>query len=243
MQIGHNIGFGHANDDGDYNDQTGYMGYSYGDDDWPKMCFNGAKSWQTQWYSSKTRVVDPSVGGCFNEKLYGVASFGNSASSVVLVKIGDDIYVAFNRQTGINSETQDGANQVLVTQQAAGSGEESELVATLSAGGVWNGVVGGRSISVTVLSIDLVSSPAFARVRIAESGNSCTPSVSPTAKPTSSQPTSRKPTSSPSSAKPTSSRPTSRKPTSRPTTAKPTSRKPTSRPTTAKPTSRKPTIF
>jgi hypothetical protein len=126
------------------------------------MCFNGAKSRQTVWYSTKIRVVAPSVGSCFNENLYSVANFSNSASSVVLVKINDNLsdtefYITFNRHSRINLENQEGVNQVLVTHQAAGSGMDLELVAKLSAGGVWNGVSDGI-ISVSILSINCVAS-------------------------------------------------------------------------------------
>jgi hypothetical protein len=57
------------------------MGYSYSQDDGPVMCFNGAKSWQTGWYNPKSAVVTPSTGGCFEGNLYGIADFGNAASS------------------------------------------------------------------------------------------------------------------------------------------------------------------
>jgi hypothetical protein len=46
-EIGHNLGFHHSGEgSAEYADQSGMMGYSYSQDDGPKMCFNGAKSWQ-----------------------------------------------------------------------------------------------------------------------------------------------------------------------------------------------------
>jgi hypothetical protein len=157
---------------------TGFMGFSYDQDD-QLMCFDGAKSWQTGWYASKSKFVDPSTGGCFEGIVYGISDFGNAASSTVLLKINDfsstDYYVAFNRQSGINAGTLEARNQVTVTRQGAeGAGyAESELVAKLSAGGRWSGAVSGKNMAVNVLSIDLASSPAFARVRISENGGSC----------------------------------------------------------------------
>ncbi|KAL3760784.1 hypothetical protein ACHAWU_007850 [Discostella pseudostelligera] len=69
-EIGHNLGYAHSNEGGaSYADQTGMMGYSYGQDDGPTMCFNAAKSWQTQWYVSKSTTVDPSAGTCYEGKL------------------------------------------------------------------------------------------------------------------------------------------------------------------------------
>ena len=50
---GHNFGYGHSgelndqshpSDYSEYADNTGYMGISYYGDDWPRMCFNAAKS-------------------------------------------------------------------------------------------------------------------------------------------------------------------------------------------------------
>jgi hypothetical protein len=86
-QIGHNLGYGHSNEKGTYRDQTGMMGYSYSSDDGPLMCFNSAKSWQTGWYTEKSRIVQ--AGDCFEENLYGIADYNNTASSFVLVKIDD----------------------------------------------------------------------------------------------------------------------------------------------------------
>lgn len=204
------------------------MGFGYIQDDGPIMCFNGAKSWQTGWYASKSTVVNPSTGGCFEGNLFGIADFGNAASSTVLLKINDlsstDYYVAFNRQTGINSGTQEAGNQVTVTRQGAeGTGyAESELVAKLGQGGTWSGAVAGKNMVVTVLSVDLASAPAFARVRISENGGSCTSVPTPSAKPTT-----RKPTSASTTRKPTSAT-TTRKPTANPTAT------PTQAPTTLK---------
>ena len=179
-QIGHNLGYGHSNEGGtSYADQTGMMGYSYGQDDGPVMCFNAAKSWQTQWYASKSIVVDPSAGGCFVGNLYGIADYGNAASSTVLVKIDDasamDYFVAFNRKIGINSGTVEAGDQVTVV-QAGGEGTsyaESSLLAKLSAGGSWSGVVDGKTMVVNVLSINTSASPAYAKIRISENGIVC----------------------------------------------------------------------
>ena len=161
------------------------MGFGYIQDDGPIMCFNGAKSWQTGWYAPKSTVVNPSTGGCFEGNLFGIADFGNAASSTVLLKINDlsstDYYVAFNRQIGINSGTGEAGNQVTVTRQGAeGTGyAESELVAKLGAGGIWSGAVSGKNMIVSVLSINLANAPAYARVRISENGGSCSITIQP----------------------------------------------------------------
>jgi len=229
-QIGHNLGYAHSNEGGQsYADQTGMMGYSYGQDDGPTMCFNAAKSWQTQWYVSKSFTVDPSASSsaqnCFEGKLYGIADFSNAASTVVLAKIDDasatDYFVTFNRQTGINSGTQEAGNLVTVTTTGneGTSYAESSLLAKLGAGGSWSGTIDGKTMVVSVLSITTSSSPGYATVRISENGNSCT-----VADPVTNAPT-RLPTTPPSFP------PTSGSPSSTPTTASPTTKLPTLSPT------------
>ncbi len=122
-QLGHNLNYGHSNKNGTYKDQTGMMGYSYSNDDGPIMCFNGAKSWQTGWYTSKSKVISP--GEVFISKLYGIVDYNNTALSFVLFKINDasatDLYVTYNCQSGINLGTQEGGNQVTIT-RAGGEG-------------------------------------------------------------------------------------------------------------------------
>ncbi|KAL3762703.1 hypothetical protein ACHAWU_001648 [Discostella pseudostelligera] len=189
-EIGHNLGYAHSNEGGyTYDDQSCIMGYSYGYDDSPIMCFNAAKSWQSKWYTSKSTVVDPSAGNCFLGNVYGIADYGSAASSTVLVKIDDasatDYYVAFNRKIGINSGTQEAGNQVTVV-KAGGEGSsyaESDLVAKLSVGGSWSGVVDGKIMIVKVLNINTSSSPGYAQVRISEDGNLCGGPPDPTPPP------------------------------------------------------------
>ena len=53
--------FFHPSCDTFFLDQSGMMGFSYGDDDLPAMCFNAAKNYQLGWYSSQTYAYDPSA--------------------------------------------------------------------------------------------------------------------------------------------------------------------------------------
>ncbi|KAL3760779.1 hypothetical protein ACHAWU_007845 [Discostella pseudostelligera] len=233
-EIGHNLGYAHSNEGGQsYADQTGMMGYSYGLDDGPTMCFNAAKSWQTQWYASKSTTVDPSASSsaqnCFEGKLYGIADFSNAASTVVLAKIDDasatDYFVTFNRQTGMNSGTQEAGNLVTITTTGNEgiSYSESSLLAKLGAGGSWSGTIDGKTMVVNVLSITTSSSPGYATVRVSENGNPCVVSNAPTRLPTT--PPSSSPTRLPTT--PPSSSPTTGSPSSTPTTASPTTELPT----------------
>jgi hypothetical protein len=53
--------------------------------------------------------------------MYGIADYSNPAASVVHVKINNfksrDIYVTYNRMSGLNSGTKDAQNHVTVTCQ------------------------------------------------------------------------------------------------------------------------------
>ncbi|KAI2503877.1 Gametolysin peptidase M11 [Fragilaria crotonensis] len=51
-ELGHNLNLAHSSEGStEYGDQSGLMGYSYGNDDGPIMCFNGPKTWQLGWFS------------------------------------------------------------------------------------------------------------------------------------------------------------------------------------------------
>eukprot|EP00571_Detonula_confervacea_P016393 CAMPEP_0172302430 /NCGR_PEP_ID=MMETSP1058-20130122/4128_1 /TAXON_ID=83371 /ORGANISM="Detonula confervacea, Strain CCMP 353" /LENGTH=626 /DNA_ID=CAMNT_0013012899 /DNA_START=109 /DNA_END=1989 /DNA_ORIENTATION=+ len=271
-EIGHNLGYAHANEGGSYKDQTGMMGYSYSQDNGPIMCFNAAKSWQTGWYSDKAEVVDPSAGNCFEQDVYGISDYSEGVAQVVLVKINDssatDFYVNFNRKNGINSGTVEGGNQVTVVRQGneGTSYSESELMTKMSAGGTWTQTIDGKSMTVRVLSIS-TSGTHFARIRISENDASCTPAtppptVNPTPNPTkfptlppvptppptdipTPSPTTPAPTPAPTNPPPTKA-PTplpTPSPTTAPPTPAPTTSSPTPSPTTGAPTTAAPTKF
>lgn len=189
------------------------MGYSYYGDDWPKMCFNVAKSYQSGWYSAGTITIDPANGEFYDGVLYGIADFGGiDVARTVILKINDfwseDFYVAFNRQTGINADTQEAWDQVTVV-KAGGEGlfyYESDLMAKLNSGE--NYTISelftdsdGNYLTIVVNSIDTSASPGFAHVSIGycmgkpkarceemgqcrwpKSSKRCVPAPSPTAK-------------------------------------------------------------
>jgi len=163
------------------------------------MCFNGAKSWQTGWYSDKTTVVNPGE-NCFEDDIYGISKYGDPSSEVVLVKINDqsatDFYIAFNFKDGINSQTVEAGNRVTVT-SAAGEGSRTKYavstqLAKLFIGGQWSSIIGGKNMQVKVLSAHL--GKGYARIRISENGEDCNTS-SPTKRITS--PPSPSPTKAP----------------------------------------------
>lgn len=181
-EIGHNLGYAHSGADGImYEDETGMMGYSEEEDDEPIMCFNGAKSWQSGWYSSKNATVVPSATNgdeCFEEEVYGIADYDNPDAKYAIVKIDDsgstDYYVAFNKKSGINAGTKSAANQVTVTKSSLEGGYQggkasSDLVATLDSGDEYSVIVDGKNVVIKVGNI----TDSSARVSISENGLGC----------------------------------------------------------------------
>jgi hypothetical protein len=127
------------------------------------MCFNGPKSWQLGWYSDYH--VDLSTNN-YNwiGDLVGFAQKDTAnTSDKMIIRIQDansnkDIYVHFNRKIGFNSETKEGADQVLVSTRTSGVGyAQSDLVAKLNTAGVYtiNDIGGsGASVRINVNSIN-----------------------------------------------------------------------------------------
>ena len=114
-EIAHNLNLDHSGEGAEeYGDQTCIMGYTYSTTYLPKMCFNGAKSFNFGWYSSRTITVSvfTSDTAPFIEQysLIGNADYqisNNDAGSLVVVKLesgSTDYYIYFNRKSGINAE-------------------------------------------------------------------------------------------------------------------------------------------
>jgi len=169
-EIGHNLGFGHSNKNGvGYADRTGMMGYSYKQDDGPKMCFNAPKNFQTGWYTNAQASFYPlaSIDTMVEWTLIGIDDYqvsGNNNGHVVTLRLGDmgdesnsggdDYYVGFNLQSGINEGSIGGTNQVLVFRKTSGGPSqygESDRVADLNPGQAYN-ILGfkGTSLDVTI---------------------------------------------------------------------------------------------
>mmetsp|Transcript_2723 Transcript_2723/g.3968 ORF Transcript_2723/g.3968 Transcript_2723/m.3968 type:complete len:264 (-) Transcript_2723:1351-2142(-) len=120
------------------------MGYVFPETNGPKMCFNGAQSWQLGWYRSKSVTLNP-LQQPWDGQLEGVDDYrkssSTSANSPQMILQLDArrqnvaYYVMFNRKSGINEGTKYGINQVLVTSQAKYNPGQTTLVAKLSAAG------------------------------------------------------------------------------------------------------------
>lgn len=207
-EIGHNLALAHSNEGATaYADQSGMMGYSYGSDDGPRMCFNAAKSFQLGWYSNNVQTVTLTSGLGQSYTLVGIVNYPNDTSNenkvVLKVETGtpNDYYINFNRRTGFNSGTQEGGDQVTIVLQG-GDGvnySQSDLLAKLSAGGSYtiSDPALGADLVITVDAIDLTSIPSVAQVSLCLGNCAPTPPTpNPTPAPTTKPPT-KSPTASP----------------------------------------------
>ena len=217
-EIGHNLGLGHAGENGvSYGDKSGYMGYSYAQDDTPLMCFNAFHSWKLGWYHMKSVVVPK--GGSFNGYLSGFVDYGNSGAETVLIRLErnnndseSDFFVNYNKKTGFNSGTLTGGDQVLVV-YGDGASSKSTLVAKLNS---------GDSITLDDFSVRVNSIDADAEITVNPTVNPTNPTVNPTVNP---------PTVNPPTVNPTQRTQTpTKKPTDVPT-VNPTQQIPTKKPT------------
>jgi hypothetical protein len=174
-EIGHNLNLAHAWDDnGEYEDKTGMMGFSYSEAD-TKMCYNPAKSWQLGWYAFRRTHVDFGNGAGFTGELIGLTDYEhpNSSGKYVNVKVGGSdysahLYVGFNLDSGINDGTKEARNQVTVHEKVGVGYAKSELVARLSTGNSYtiNNFEGSKTLNINVNSINMLASPPFADVDI-----------------------------------------------------------------------------
>ncbi|KAL3919920.1 MAG: hypothetical protein SGILL_003513 [Bacillariaceae sp.] len=137
-ELGHNFYLAHSNEGSNaYDDKTGMMGISYGEDD-TSMCFNPGKSWQLGWYQDKNVFLDPQTTPAFRAEMVGVEHYQQySASDTVVIKIEDgstSYYVGYNRQDGMNGQTKEAGNRVTVVKKTTIGYQTTNLVAKLSSG-------------------------------------------------------------------------------------------------------------
>jgi hypothetical protein len=130
------------------NDESGHMGRNGDDITYnykPNRCYNAANSYQLDWYTGYYRdyteldLQNPSngvdIGGVeYNEvRLVGFTQYeadGSNEGSVVSLRLpnvwGNDYYLGFNHQGGINSDTSQAENEVTLLQKVNGPYEQGE---------------------------------------------------------------------------------------------------------------------
>ena len=171
------------------------MGNPLYSDDVGKMCFNAAKTWQLGWYNDKKITVDPLVNSDTSVTMVGVADYAVAGSNryvVTKIETGTsvDLFVAFNRATGINSQNDQADDQVTIV-ETGNNGEsysQSFLKATLLQGQSYvatNFAGSGQDLTITATAITLSNtagaSQAVVNVKL---GENVPPTKSPTKAPT-----------------------------------------------------------
>ena len=223
-EIGHNMGFGHSGrGDNSYGDRSSMMGYSYDNDDGPKMCFNAAKNYQLQWYNRQKATFDPlanlntsrkftmngvdeyKVSGDTNEKLITLRlllsgdTFIRENENSNFGNFGPDYYIGFNDAKGVNEGTLEGRNQILLFRKNEGGPDRygtSTLLIALDVGkGVNINNWKGSSTVVTVLFESLTNNGRDANISIRTEDPNNPPTSSTTPQPAASP--IRSPTASP----------------------------------------------
>jgi len=119
-EMGHNIGNLHSGLGTDeYGDITGYMGYGSSYQDAPQKCFNGVKNHQHGWFQTREVAVDPN-----STNLIQLAAFTDfnktSESQPVLLSIGAQYYLQYNRAKLFNVGTGAKIDTVTITEDTIG---------------------------------------------------------------------------------------------------------------------------
>jgi len=242
-EVGHNLGLHHSGEqsansvENAYGDKSGMMGFSYNQDDNPKMCFNAAKNWELGWYADKQLDIDPATDlSCPTTYiLNGIVDYENATDGAkIVMKVGAYYYLGFNLVKGFNAGTQEAKNRVTVIKRDGAASQKSKKSvreSALSAGGGSYNMLMPSGLTVQVTFVEFNGKDAIIELRLVGSNvpAECTPTAAPTFAPTGAPtgyPTTIAPTGAPTSY------PTTIAPTGAPTTA-PTTIAPTGAPTTA----------
>eukprot|EP00532_Pseudo-nitzschia_australis_P017226 CAMPEP_0168256164 /NCGR_PEP_ID=MMETSP0141_2-20121125/5697_1 /TAXON_ID=44445 /ORGANISM="Pseudo-nitzschia australis, Strain 10249 10 AB" /LENGTH=650 /DNA_ID=CAMNT_0008192823 /DNA_START=132 /DNA_END=2081 /DNA_ORIENTATION=- len=142
-EVGHNLGLAHSGASNEYNDKTGMMGVSYGDDDF-FMCFNPAKSYQLGWYNDKVKTIDPfSTPNAIGQfTLNGVSDYEQNDDALIVLRLEQtaldpDYFIGYNRASRMNQDTYEDKNMItIIRMDLSGKGKpKSQKVGSLSPNG------------------------------------------------------------------------------------------------------------
>lgn len=160
QQIGHNLGLSRSNmgDNQLYGDTTGVMGYVYKGKTNALKCFNAAKSYQLGWYDTTDVDHHALDGKSENFELTSVIDYGDTGGDVV-IRLGYDYYIGYNRAGDFNSDTNVGRNEVHLVKKNGGGpynpGQSSSHITTLEAGDVYGWNIDGFPVKLKVDQIIL----------------------------------------------------------------------------------------
>ena len=172
-EIGHNIGLLHSHDEVSYGDGSCLMGSSPAKLDGPRICFNGAKSWQLNWYQEKHLTLHAEDIADESHNLASITDYDMSPENEYLIikvtgtAVKFDFFVTFNRRKGITIDNTEGDNMIMITKVPASSYGDSHLVARLGVGGefVAKVLIDGNYIAINYESLQVEKSPISATAR------------------------------------------------------------------------------
>lgn len=127
-ELGHTMSLGHSAEDGiEYGDVSGMMGYGRRNANGPRKCFNGYNNFRLGWYSDRTMKVDPST----SPRVYKLATFVDydktNSKEPVLINVGDEYFLQYNRAKAFNSGTEEKQNLLTVTTDTANTSGSTNL--------------------------------------------------------------------------------------------------------------------
>ena len=113
------------------------MGSSFPNDDAPKMCFNGPKNYQLNWYANQQLSIDPTRGKpeimteISKTRTYimnGIVDYkpeGDTEDKLVSLRLDQqgtqhDYYIGYNRASDFNVGTQEDLNEIVVWEKPTG---------------------------------------------------------------------------------------------------------------------------
>ena len=124
-----------------------------------RTCFNAPKTWQLGWFPSRQVTLQSNNKYSWNGNIFGTANYDDTDDSEkMLIRLdgSPQIFVSFNRKTGVNSDTRLGGDQVLIHSiegdPSAGFGA-SKLLAKLTQGMSYDAVINGQTVPILVEKI------------------------------------------------------------------------------------------
>ncbi|KAI2495559.1 Gametolysin peptidase M11 [Fragilaria crotonensis] len=117
-EVGHQLGLQHSNEQGrEYEDKSCMMGKSYSQLEGPKMCFNGIKFYQLNWFPEHTIEIFPDKDGPWTGNIAAFVDHGKLQvrTTPIIVKVGN-AYLLYNFAKDYNEDVSEKPFHVTITQ-------------------------------------------------------------------------------------------------------------------------------
>jgi hypothetical protein len=134
-ELGHNFGLNHADGTNDpFGDLTSHMSRFLIDENFPIKCYNAQSHWLLGWFSDRSFTVDPYA--AVKIKILGFVDYIKAVEGkeFVVVKVGENLYLQFNRAKLHNVDTEEAADMLVIIRDSGDQG--TTLVAELDNGNI-----------------------------------------------------------------------------------------------------------